>query len=125
MYSSIDASLDAMAIDFCTEAEKLWDVEMTNKRDAFMTIAATEFLCLGYLGQGRNHSILSYISDASLMGQRMGLFGLEVQQTTPKTSDAPKDIDKRTRARMYAAWGVFNWLTFVSPLTLSQMLSFS
>ena len=37
-----------------------------------------EVLCLGYLGQGRNHVILEYLSEASNMSILMGLFVLRV-----------------------------------------------
>ena len=36
-----------------------------------------EVLCLGYLGQGRDHVILEYLSEASNMSILMGLFGIE------------------------------------------------
>ena len=113
MYSSIDSKTDALAMSFCTEAERLWAFERSNERDSVMTVAAAEFLCLGYLGQGRDHAILTYVSEASNMGLRMGLFGIEGQDSMKETSWAAEVTDEATRARMYVAWGVFNWITLV------------
>lgn len=118
MYSSIDSKTSHFAIQFCTEAEKLWAVEMRNSRDTITTIAAAEFLCLGYLGQGRDSVILAYVSDASHMGQRMGLFGVEAPEGVVNPCDVKEVADESTRARMYTAWGVCNWIMLVSLLTI-------
>lgn len=111
MYSSVDANIKTLAISFCTEAERLWAVERSNNRDTILNIAALEFLCLGYLGQGRDHAILSYVSEASQMGQRMALFGVEKHENLAELRNGPEFADEPTRARMHAAWGVFNWIT--------------
>lgn len=103
---------------FCKEAERLWNIERANGRDSVLNAAAAEFLCLGYLGQGRNHALLTYASEASDMGVRMGLFGIDGDDDLPET-DVIADIDNdATRARMYAAWGIFNWITLSHPLTV-------
>lgn len=68
MYSSIDSKTDVLAMNFCTEAEMLWAVERANRHDSIMNAAAAEFLCLGYLGQGRDHAILMYVSEVAEMG---------------------------------------------------------
>lgn len=117
MYSSIDPQTDALALSFCTEAEKLWNVERDNKRDSVLNIAATEFLCLGYLGQGRDHAILKYVTEASEMGVRMGLFGVP-DQNDGAGEEVGKPVqvtDQETKGRMHAAWGVFNWITLSRP----------
>lgn len=118
MYSSIDPHVGNLALEFCSEAEKLWRIERSNSRDTAMTLAAAEFLGLGYLGQGRDHALLSYISEASQMGQRMGLFGVEDVKDVGGNKDIVKVAEDATRARMYAAWGTFNWITLVT--TCSQ-----
>lgn len=111
MYSSVDTNTNALAMSFCIEAERLWAIERSNNRDSILNIAAVEFLGLGYLGQGRDHAILSYVSEATQMGQRMALFGVENQENLAKSSHGPEFADKPMRARMHAAWGIFNWIT--------------
>lgn len=122
MYSSIDPKSNALAMSFCQEAERLWKVERSNNRDTITNIAAAEFLCLGYLGQGRDHAILAYVHEASKMGQRMKLFGVESQHDSARSSLGTDTVDKPTRARMYAAWGVFNWITLVFLLIIPRPL---
>lgn len=112
MYSSITPETYTLALDFCAEAEKLWRVERSSGRDTLTTLAAAEFLCLGYLGQGRDHAILAYVSEASRMGQRMGLFGVEPEEGTTLGSEYTTDAaGDAARARAFVAWGVFNWIT--------------
>ena len=108
MYSSINPETDTLALSFCAEAEKLWAIERNHGHDSIMNIAAAEFLCLGYVGRGRDHAIVMYVSEASDMGVRMGLFGI---QGAIEETNISEVIDEAMRARMYAAWGVFNWIT--------------
>ena len=115
MYSSIDPNTDALAMSFCKEAEKLWAIERNNKRDSLMNVAAAEFLCLGYLGQGRDHAILAYVSEAADMGTRLGLFDIEAQDDAEETGKSFNTTNDATRARAHAAWGVFNWITLSHP----------
>ena len=115
MYSAIDPETDALAISFCTEAERLWAIERGNKRDSLMNIAAVEFLCLGYLGQGRDHAIVAYVSEATNMGKRMGLFGAGAQDAMEEPSGSAEVPDEAIKARMYTSWGVYNWITLSHP----------
>ena len=108
MYSTIEPEIDALVMSFCTEAERLWAIERNHEQDSIMNVAAAEFLCLGYIGQGRDHAILKYVSEASNMGNRMGLFGV---QNTIEDKGVSEVMDEAIKARMYAAWGVFNWIT--------------
>lgn len=111
MYSGIDSKTYVLVTSFCTEAERLWLIERRNGRDSIMNAAAAEFLCLGYVGQGRDHAVLTYISEASEMGVRMGLFGVDDNDATSKTLKQAGVTDKAKSARRHAAWGVFNWIT--------------
>lgn len=123
MYSSIDPRTDALALHFCTEAELLWTAERNNNRDSLMNAAAAEFLCLGYLGQGRDHAILTYVAEVSEMGVRLGLFGVDDEDGLKEASKSAGLGHEDTRARMYAAWGIFNWITLSHPAhDLSSML---
>ena len=114
MYSAYDHSTDGLAIHFCQEAESLWNIEIDKGNDSPLNIAAAEFLSLGYLGQGRDHSVLRYMTESAYMGCRMGFFGIKgyknEEESNLVTSASPK-IRKSPNAYKYAAWGVFNWLT--------------
>jgi len=76
MYSAISDQADQLAIRFCAEAERLWQIEQENGTDSVLNLAAAEFLSLGYLGQGRDHSVLRYLKEAANMGSRMSLFAV-------------------------------------------------
>lgn len=110
IYGYIDPDAEERALDFCTEAERLLAIERMQSRDSITTVVAIEFICLGYLGQGRDDAILKYISEASQMGTRLGLFGVPDGSTT-EVSDEVAPSDESSRARSYASWGVFNWIT--------------
>lgn len=53
--------------------------------------------------------MLLYLSEASEMGTRLRLFGVEDQTSPDEDSELSAEAQ---RARMYAAWGVFNWITY-------------
>ncbi|KAG5974960.1 hypothetical protein E4U55_007947 [Claviceps digitariae] len=114
MYSAIDHQTDSLATEFCAEAESLWMSEREVGRDSTLTLAAAEFLCMGYLGQGRDHAVLKYLAEATNMAGRMGLFSSEAQTGNRETSDFVNLTGAPKAAYMYAAWGVFNWLTLMS-----------
>lgn len=122
MYGYIEPGTEDLATEFCIEAERLLSVERSLPLDSITSIAAVQFICLGYLGQGKDHAILSYVSEASAMGIRMGLFGNEEEDADNDacSSDGVSEELKtrenilpteEERARMFAAWGVFNWIT--------------
>ncbi|KAL7915456.1 N-terminal fungal transcription regulatory domain-containing protein [Trichoderma velutinum] len=110
MYSAVDPSIDVHAAAFCTEAESIWKTE--KEHDAITNLAAALFLSLGYLGQGRDHAVLSYILQATKMAVRLGLFGVQGD------SKAKLKVDKLTTEAasgyLYAAWGSFNWISLMS-----------
>jgi hypothetical protein len=114
MYSAIDPQTDQIAIRFCTEAESHWTAERHKGNDSILILAATEFLCLGYLGQGRDHVVLRYLTEAADMAGRMGLFNTEGQVSGMETSSYSNLAGAAKTSHMYAAWGIFNWLTSVS-----------
>lgn len=110
MYGYLKPEAGQLATQFGAEAERLWAIERELQRDSYTSIAAAEFICLGYLGQGRDHAILAYIREASEMGDRMGLFGSE-KYDIRQGRETLEVTDEATKAKMFAAWGVFNWLT--------------
>ncbi|XP_044716408.1 fungal zn(2)-Cys(6) binuclear cluster domain-containing protein [Hirsutella rhossiliensis] len=111
MYSGIDPETEGQTTSLCAEAERLWNQERSSNRDSIQTMAAAEFLSLGYLGQGRDHKMLVYLSEATDMGIRLGLFGVKSQPSPDKDSELSAEAQG---ARGYAAWGVFNWITLMS-----------
>ncbi|KAG5982394.1 hypothetical protein E4U54_006388, partial [Claviceps lovelessii] len=111
MYSAIDPKTDALATEFCAEAEILWTAERELGHDSALTLAAAVFLCMGYLGQGRDHAVLKYLAEATNMAGRMGLFSSEAQTGHRETRDFLDLTGAPKAAYMYAAWGIFNWLT--------------
>ncbi|UNI22310.1 hypothetical protein JDV02_008209 [Purpureocillium takamizusanense] len=112
MYRAIDPKTDELAMRFSLEAESLWDKEFGN--DNVVNIAAAQFLSLGFLGHGRNHKVLQYMGHASDMARRMNLFGSSTNDETNTTLSIKEMTAEESRARMYAAWGVFNWITLMS-----------
>ncbi|KAK1237058.1 hypothetical protein MKX07_000480 [Trichoderma sp. CBMAI-0711] len=110
MYSAVDPGIDALAAYFCAEAETIWRTE--RESDSLLNLTSALFLGLGYLGQGRDHAVLSYTSQATKMATRLGLFGVD------EHSRAKPSIDKLSKeaasAYMYAAWGSFNWISLMS-----------
>ncbi|PNY25245.1 N-terminal fungal transcription regulatory domain-containing protein [Tolypocladium capitatum] len=116
MYSAIDPQTDELTARFCAEAERCW--EMERGTNSTVNIAAAQFLSLGYLGQGRDHAVLQYLGAAYNMGIEMGLFDVE---------DGAPSIAKLTGeakcAHMYAAWGVFNWISLLTRAAPVSMMS--
>ena len=115
MYATIDKESQGFASNFRAEAERLWLTE--RHRDTVLNMATAQFLSLAYIGQGRDHAVLTYLAEASNMGTRMGLFGVEIgdesrfAELTPSVRSAYK----------YASWGVFNWIMQAIP-TARNML---
>ncbi|KAK0755994.1 hypothetical protein N5P37_011462, partial [Trichoderma harzianum] len=75
MYTAVDPSIDIHTATLCTEAENLWKTE--KESDSILNLIAALFLSLGYLGQGRDHAVLLYTSQATEIAVRLGLFGVE------------------------------------------------
>jgi hypothetical protein len=105
MYSGVDSSVQKYTPEFCKEAEKRWSLE--KKTDSLLTLAATELLGLGYLGNGKDHYVLTYVSEVNSMGSRLGLFGVEPSVAIAKAKQVSPGMQSATS---YAAWGTFNWI---------------
>ena len=112
MYGYFDPKSEELADDFCAEAERLWAIERDSATDSLTNLAAAEFICFGYLGQGKDHAILEYVAQTSAMGTRLGLFGIsDDDDDAMQGTDTSQGSSSAQRARMFAAWGVFNWIT--------------
>jgi hypothetical protein len=114
MYRGTYGQIDSLAIQFCAEAEKLWETE--REMDSVLNVAAALFLSQGYTGQGRDQAALEYLSGASEMATRLGLFdGIHDTAKEIDISQMSKDVANQ---HLYAAWGAFNWITYVLALTV-------
>lgn len=105
MYSSFDATSKGYMSLFCEEAERRWSEEKTN--DSLLNLAAVQLLGLAYMGDGKDHHVLTYLSEANAMGIRMGLFGVEPPTAAGMAREIASDLQNATS---YAAWGTFNWI---------------
>jgi hypothetical protein len=107
MYATIDHEAQKFASQFRVEAEFLWQVE--RKSDTIMNMASAQLLSLAYIGQGRDHAVLAYLSEACHMGIRLGMFGVEDNEKADLEALTPAV----QRACRYTSWGVFNWIVLV------------
>ena len=88
----------------------MWHEELGN--DNVVNIAAAQFLSLVFLGHGRDHKVLQYLAHALHMGNRMVLIECDTDDTSTTYPIEGLTVEE-SRARLYAAWGLFNWITQV------------
>ncbi|KAG8671404.1 hypothetical protein FPOAC2_04740 [Fusarium poae] len=119
MYSGIDSAVGKYIPEFCEETEKRWSSEKTT--DSLLTLAAIELLGLGYLGNGKDHYVLTYVSEVNSMGRRMGLFGVDSNVAIAKAKQVSPDMQSATS---YAAWGTFNWIVLMALFYQQPGLSY-
>ena len=105
MYAAIDHRASTSASLFRVAAERLWYTERNN--DSILNMATAQFLSLDFIGQGKDHAVLTHRTEASNMGIRLGLFG--VHDNVARSSLASLTAEDRS-AYAYTAWGVFNWI---------------
>ncbi|KAL7933902.1 N-terminal fungal transcription regulatory domain-containing protein [Trichoderma chlorosporum] len=110
MYGAVDPSIDTHAATFCAEAESIWKTE--KESDSILNLIAALFLSLGYLGQGRDHAVLSYTSQATKMAMRLGFFGIQDDGRAKLKLGKMKTEEASTY--LHAAWGSFNWISLMS-----------
>ena len=109
MYTTIDADAHNYVDPFRSEAAGLWKTEKNH--DSVQNMAAAVFLSLGCIGQGLDHVVSEYSSEASSMGIRLGVFGVDQKKTQQKLDQM--DVEEVIGAS-YTAWGVFNFITYVT-----------
>ncbi|KAH8662132.1 hypothetical protein BX600DRAFT_312268 [Xylariales sp. PMI_506] len=109
MYSAIDKTANDYAYRFCDEAERLWEVE--KRSDSILNMAGIQMLSLAYIGHGKDHYVLQYLSAAVQMGKRLGLLGVDRSTATRELSKIPEGLHQ---AHAFAAWGIFNWTVLMS-----------
>ncbi|KAJ8131725.1 hypothetical protein O1611_g1898 [Lasiodiplodia mahajangana] len=109
MYSALDESAAKYASGFRQNAEALWRLE----GDSYLSMAGAVLLSISLLGQGRDHAVLSYATDAIKMGTRLGLFG-DIREQPNLYHPKVETVDQDLSAQCHAAWGAFNWNVMVS-----------
>ncbi|KAH7265046.1 uncharacterized protein BKA55DRAFT_660600 [Fusarium redolens] len=100
MYSAVDSTVQSFIPQFCEEAEKRWSLEKAT--DSLLNLAATQLLGLAYLGNGKDHYVLTHVSEVNAMSARMGLFGVEQSVAVSKAKQVSPELQSATS---YAAWG--------------------
>ncbi|KAH7191037.1 hypothetical protein BKA60DRAFT_662504, partial [Fusarium oxysporum] len=106
MYSGIDPSIKEYIAQFCEEAEYRWADEKAN--DYLLNLASTTpLLGLAYLADGKDHYILTYVSEANAMATRMGLLGVDPAVAASKAQEITPALQNATSS---AAWSTFNWI---------------
>ncbi|KAM5529810.1 Nitrogen assimilation transcription factor nit-4-like protein 1 [Fusarium oxysporum f. sp. phaseoli] len=109
MYSGIDPSIKEYIAQFCEEAEYRWADEKAN--DCLLNLASTPLLGLAYLGDGKDHYILTYVSEANAMATRMGLLGVDPAVAASEAQEITPALQNATSS---AAWSTFNWIVLMS-----------
>ncbi|KAG5801408.1 hypothetical protein H9Q74_013280 [Fusarium xylarioides] len=94
MYTAVDSTIQAFIPQFCEEAEKRWSLEKAT--DSLLNLAATQLLGLAYLGNGKDHYVLTYVSEVNAMGARMGLSGVEQSVAISKAKQVSPELQSAT-----------------------------
>ncbi|EXK25623.1 hypothetical protein FOMG_17724 [Fusarium oxysporum f. sp. melonis 26406] len=109
MYSTSVPEVRKYLPQFSEEAEKRWSEEKAI--DSLLNLAGTQLLGLAYLGEGKDHYFLTYVSEANAMGTRRGLFGVNPEVVASKVREITPELQNATS---YAAWGTFNWIILMA-----------
>ena len=105
MYCTLDTEAHAFVDLFRQEALTRW--EEASKHDTVLNMASAVLLSLGCIGQGKDHVVSEYSSQASSMGLRLGLLAVESSVTKEKMNHM--DSEELIMAS-YTAWGCFNYI---------------
>ncbi|KAG6990450.1 Nitrogen assimilation transcription factor nit-4 [Fusarium oxysporum f. sp. raphani] len=119
MYSALDPTVKEYTPQFSEETEKRWAEDKS--KDSLLTLAGIPLLGLAYLGDGKDHYALTYVSEANSMGTRMGFFGTEYTVAMPKVREVNSELQSATS---YAAWGTFNWVVLMALFYQQPGLSY-
>ncbi|TVY67247.1 hypothetical protein Focb16_v011215 [Fusarium oxysporum f. sp. cubense] len=109
MYSASAPEVREYLPQFSEEAEKRWSDEKAT--DSLPNLAGMQLLGLAYLGDGKDHYILTYVTEANAMGTRMGQFGVKTDEVASKSQEITPELQTATS---YAAWGTFNWIVLMA-----------
>jgi hypothetical protein len=94
-----------------TETIRLWSEQ--RGIDSVLTLAAGIFLKVACVCSGDEELGRSIVNDVYKMAHRLDLFG--TRNDMPAYTHGNDDSEtQRLRARAHAAWGVFNFVTYVT-----------
>ncbi|KAL0778969.1 hypothetical protein CaCOL14_003453 [Colletotrichum acutatum] len=104
IYAAFDQKVRDYTNSFCNEAEELWLHEQHN--DTSLNVASAQLLSLAYLGHGKDHYVLRFLSAAIDMGKRLSLLDVDPSLARGNLANLSPEIQRRMA---YTAWGLFNW----------------
>ncbi|KAK1689888.1 hypothetical protein BDP55DRAFT_651927 [Colletotrichum godetiae] len=104
LYAAFDPETRGYADSFCDEAEELWLHQQHN--DTILNAASAQLLSLAYLGQGKDHYVLKFLSAAIHMGKRLFLLDVDPLLATRNLAHL---LPETKRRMAFTAWGLFNW----------------
>jgi hypothetical protein len=87
------------------------------------TCAALQILSMSSGSWGLPVEALKYLRESVNIGKRMGLFGIHSEAESANTWLA--DNQDWRRAASYTAWGVFNWVLYVSSCNTQRNAIFA
>ncbi|RNJ59919.1 hypothetical protein D7B24_000636 [Verticillium nonalfalfae] len=88
MYTSLDESAHPLVSQFGNEAERLWWAAKST--DSLCSIAGAQLLSLAFMGNGRDHFVLVFLTEACRMARRMSLLGVEPTSLVAQNDTTPE-----------------------------------
>ncbi|KAG7149681.1 hypothetical protein HYQ46_001399 [Verticillium longisporum] len=89
MYTSLDESAHPLVSQFGNEAERLWWAAKST--DSLCSVAGAQLLSLAFMGNGRDHFVLVFLTEACRMARRMSLLGVEPTSLVAQSDTTPED----------------------------------
>lgn len=115
MYTPFNPNMSTLSVAFFNEANRLLNQEnQETQLNTLTSVAALQLLCLSSCMLGFYDDASTYMKHSVQIGTRMGLFG--VHSTSESANAWLADHKDWSRAASYTAWGVFNWVVYVSFL---------
>jgi dTDP-4-amino-4,6-dideoxygalactose transaminase len=99
-----------MTYQFLAEAKRLWEIESTGSRVRLTTIQAAILLHLINVINAMDAVGSSYTQHAVTLAQRIGLF----------TFNPAGQSTKRSNAKLFTAWALYNWQMYDGCSLLSS-----
>lgn len=106
----------ALSIAFFNESQKIYEQE--TQLNTLTAAAALQLLSMTATTYGKEETALKFLREGVNLGKRMGLFDVRLERESALLW--LDDHEDWKRAASYTAWGIFNWVAFVSPLTLNR-----
>lgn len=110
-YTALKPGISVYSVEFFSEAEGC--LAAMPSANTLTAVSALQLLCMTAVTQGRDDVALRYLQESVKVGRAMGLFG--VQPGRPSANSWLDGYHDWRIAASYTAWGVFNWVSFVTP----------